>query len=218
VPRVYAVSRGLLADGDAGLEPRLRALHEKGDHAAFVTVLLQGYGAELSSFVASLVRRPALADDGFAMFSADLWMGAPSFRYGCSARTWAYALARHAALRVRKTEMRRARGGTPLSELSRQPAAALEAPRSSTHPYLRTDLKERVRNLRDRLSEQDRTMLGLRLDRGLAWREIAYVLSNAAEPLSEVELSTEAARLRQRMTAVKAQLKALARDAGWLER
>jgi RNA polymerase sigma-70 factor (ECF subfamily) len=63
---------------------------------------------------------------------------------------------------------------------------------------------------RARLSPEERALLVLRLDRDLAWREVATVLSADGEPVDE-------AALRKRFERLKAKLAQLAREEGLLE-
>jgi DNA-directed RNA polymerase specialized sigma24 family protein len=113
-------------------------------------------------------------------------------------------LARHAAAKVREAR----RTGRTVS-LSEAPVSAVAAEvRESTSGYLRTEVKQRVRRLREQLDPDDQALLVLRVDKDLGWRDIAIVL--AGPDVGEAELARHAARLRKRFERVKAQLRTLA--------
>jgi hypothetical protein len=61
--------------------------------------------------------------------------------------------------------------------------------------------------IRRALPEEDQTLLVLRVDRDLPWRDIAVVLSSP--DASDDELTRKAAALRKQFERVKAQLRAL---------
>lgn len=96
--------------------------------------------------------------------------------------------------------------------------------RTETLAFLRTEKKSRLQALRDSLPEEDRMLLVLRVDRGLAWNELARILAEG-EPgelddgpqLDALALTREAARLRKRFQLVKDRLRELARKEGLLE-
>ena len=49
--------------------------------------------------------------------------------------------------------------------------------RMTTLPFLRTEMKDRFAQIRNSLAERDRSLLVLRVDRGMSWKDIAIVLS-----------------------------------------
>jgi len=116
-------------------------------------------------------------------------------------------LARRASVRT----IRRRKGGD-VAGASSAISQIVQEVRSETASYLRTEKKTRLRALREMLSEADQVLLVLRVDRGLAWEELARVLSTD-EP-DDDGLKREAARLRKRFQLVKEKLKTLARSEG----
>jgi hypothetical protein len=56
----------------------------------------------------------------------------------------------------------------------------------------------------------------LRVDRGLAWNEIAQSMDDGDAPLTDTELHRQAAALRKRFERIKDRLRVLAREAGLL--
>lgn len=198
------------------LEREIRQLWEGGELGAAAAVALRGYGPELFGFLVAFHRREADAREVYAAFTERLWRGLPQFGWSCSFRTWAYAIARNASLTYRRDERRRAQSLVPLPEGS-QLSLPEQAPRSDTASYLKTQRKARVAALREALPEADQELLVLRVDRGLAFSDLARVMSGAeAGELSEEELRREAARLRKRFQVIKARLLELGRREGLL--
>jgi RNA polymerase sigma-70 factor, ECF subfamily len=71
--------------------------------------------------------------------------------------------------------------------------------------------RQGIERLRAMLTPEERTLLVLRLDRDLSWREVAIVLEEEqGEPVEE-------AALRKRFERVKERLVRLARDEGLVE-
>jgi RNA polymerase sigma-70 factor (ECF subfamily) len=188
------------------------ALQARDMHAAARQILAH-CGADVLGFLVARLHSPEEGREAFATFSEDLWRGLPSFEHRCSVRCWAYTLARNAANR-QVTRVRRPGRYRPLSEhpsvLARAAAVA-----SRTSPSLRTDVKQRVRALRERLAVEDQTLLMLHVDRGLPWRELAQVLRG--KTLGEPLLEREILRVRKRFERIKRQLRKLAIEDGLLE-
>src|SRR5262249_22689477 len=88
---------------------------------------------------------------------------------------------------------------------------------SETVSYLRTQQKSRIAELRASLSEDERMLLSLRLDRGLPWNDLARVLYDGPEePVNDETLRRTSAGLRKRSKAIKEKLAELARREGLL--
>ena len=175
------------------------------------TLALRTYGPELYGFLASQLGNDADTAEVFSQLTEDLWRGLPRFEWRCSLRTWLYLLARHATSRFRSSPWNRG-GRTGDSKLDAQIAEV----RSRTEPWLRTEVKDRLRRLRDSLAPEDRLLLVLRLDRQLAWNEVALVTLGEEAAAAE-ELKKESARLRKRFQDLKEELRVRARRAGLLE-
>lgn len=187
------------------VEADVRAACDAGDHARGATLALRGYGPEVYGFLSALHRDGADADDVFAQFSANLWRGLPTFAWSCTLRTWAYTLARNTSHRFRRGE-RRGRVEVGLEDAER----IADEIRTATRSYLRTDFKNKFAELRASLPPEDQELLILRVDRGLAWNELALALNN--EPPADV--AREAARLRKRFQLLKDKLLELGRQHG----
>jgi RNA polymerase sigma-70 factor (ECF subfamily) len=190
----------------AELEARIRDATGAGRWDDAVTTALTGYGDEILGYLIALARDETDAGDAFALFAEDVWRGLPQFRWACTFRTWAYGLARHAMGRVRRDPHRRRAAPLEHAPLSR----LIDQMRSRTAEFMRTETKDKVAALRAQLEPDDQTLLILRLNRGLPWRDIARVLAGEGDHAT-VELDRQAAALRKRFERLKADLRARAR-------
>jgi RNA polymerase sigma-70 factor (ECF subfamily) len=80
---------------------------------------------------------------------------------------------------------------------------------------LRTEVKDRVAQLRDELSPEDQAILILRIDRKLEWRDVVRALADEGEKgeeLSDAEVTKRSATLRKRFERVKDRLRKLAAE------
>jgi len=189
------------------VELELAELLRAQSYERAATLAIATYGPELYGFLVHLMGGEGPASDVFSQASEDLWTGLPAFGQRCSMRTWLYLLARHAAARYRRSPWHRDRTGASALD------AAVADARSRTAPWLQTEIKDRWRALRDALEPDDRTLLVLRVDRDLAWTEIARVMLGEENP-SQGELDRESARLRKRFQLLKTELRERARAAG----
>jgi RNA polymerase sigma-70 factor (ECF subfamily) len=197
--------------GSLDREREVRGLLQARQLDPAATLALRTYGPELYGFLASQLGNDADTAEVFSQLTEDLWRGLPRFEWRCSLRTWLYLLARHATSRFRSSPWNRG-GRTGDSKLDGQIAEV----RSRTEPWLRTEVKDRLRRLRDSLAPEDRLLLVLRLDRQMAWNEVALVTLGEEAAAAE-ELKKESARLRKRFQDLKEELRVRARRAGLLE-
>lgn len=198
-------------------EARIRAFHEKAEWKAAATAALEGYGSEILGFLAAVMRDEHAAGEVFSQFCEDLWNGLPKFRWKSSFRTWAYTVARNASLRyLRSPEHRR---GQRIS-LNDEVSALMQKLRTDTLSYLRTEVKDKFAQIRESLEPEDQALLILRVDRDLAWNEVAEIMlagEGGEEPVTSEALARKSAALRKRFERVKEQLKQLAREHHLLE-
>jgi RNA polymerase sigma-70 factor (ECF subfamily) len=196
-------------------EQKIRDAHATGRLKDAATVTLETYGSEVLSFLSSRLRSTSDAQEAFSMFVEDLWTGLPAFAWRCNMRTWAYTLARNAAARYMATPQRRAERGLD-GEDSAEISKLAERLRSATDIYQKTEVKDRFRALRERLEPDDQMLLVLRVDRNLAWRDLALAMTGDVE-LDDASIEREAARLRKAFERVKNQLRSLAEQEGLLK-
>jgi len=199
------------------LESDVRALCSQGDYNAAATLALRGYGPEVFGFLVAVHRSETEASDVFSELAEALWRGLPSFAWESSLRTWTYAIARNVARTRRRDAARRERRGPRTGDSALEGVA--HAVRTETLAFLRTEKRTRLQALRDALPEEDRMLLVLRVDRQLAWNDLARVLHESDEgtPLDDAAIAREAARLRKRFQLVKDRLRELAKKEGLIE-
>jgi RNA polymerase sigma-70 factor (ECF subfamily) len=195
-------------------DEEVRGLCDRGEHAAASALLLERYGGEIMRFLFSRARNPQLASEAFATFSENVHRGIPTFEHRASTRTWVYTLAYHALLRELRANKRASATQVPISDIG-SGMLPLRSERSATPLHLRSEVKQRMALLRQRLADEDQALLELRITRQFAWRDIARILGPelATDPAA---LDTEAARLRKRFQIVREQLRQLAIAEGLL--
>jgi RNA polymerase sigma-70 factor (ECF subfamily) len=205
-----------MGESSQDVEKSIRDAFGAGDLEAAATAALDLYGDEILSFLALRLRSTPDAQEAFSMFAEDFWVGLPKFGWRSSLRTWAYMIARNAAARYASAPHRRGARNLTLPATGRL-SQMIERARSATQLHQRTDVKDRVRALRDQLDPDDQMLLVLRVDRGLSWRDLA-IATLGDDELDDAALEREAARLRKAFERVKAQLKQMARQDGLLKR
>lgn len=189
-------------------ERAIRALCEAGSYAEATTAALRRYGVELLGFLRALAGDHDLAADAFGELGEDVWKGLPRFRWESSLRSWLYSLARNALAQLRRDPRRRRDRNLPLSVAPEMAALV----RTVTREIQRTEVKDGFRMLREELDPEEHELLLLRLDRGLAWKDIARILGG------DGDLEARAAALRKRFERARQRLKKLAIERGLIER
>ena len=204
-------------DARARLEHDVRSACAGGDWERAATLAVRGYGPELLGFLVATLGSETDAADIFGETTEALWRGLPGFAWESTLRTWAYGVARN-IVRTRRRDARRRDRRTRAAGESTIEAVA-QAVRTETLAFLRTGNRTRLQQLRGALAEEDRMLLVLRVDRGLAWNELARVLREGQGdgPMSEADVAREAARLRKRFQIVKDRLRELAKKEGLIE-
>lgn len=199
-------------DSRDAIERQIRDACACGAHDHAATLALDTYGREVQTFLIARLGEQR-ANDVFSDFLEDFWRGLPNFGWRSTLRSWAYTVARHAAARhLRNAHRKRGQLGISTAGVS----ALAELVRTQTAEHFKSEVKDRVRELRARLPEDDQTLLMLRIDRKLSFRELALVMSEQDAPPGENEIDTIAARLRQRFQAAKDRLRRLAEEEGLL--
>lgn len=193
-----------------GLEGQIRAHCEAQQWGPAATAALRGYGPEVLGYLSAMCRTETDAAEVFSIFCEDMWKGLPRFRWQSSFRTWAYTLARHALYRLGRDPQRRRERNVAPSD-SPEVLELAEQVRTTTMIHLRTETKNKFTALREQLDPDDRTLLILRVDRKLAWNEIAAIMANEDDPTPE-QLRRGAATLRKRFERAKERLRKLAAD------
>lgn len=187
------------------LEARIRTAWEANDYAGATELAIRGYGPEVLGFLVALHKNYDDAELSFSHFLERLWQGMQRFEWKCSVRTWAYLLARNAAVDVQRGEARHRRARVSDEHV----AEIAQKVRTETLSLLRTETRDAFARLRDELPEEDRSLLVLRVDRDLEWQDVARVLGS-----TEATLVRDAAKLRKRFQSVKERLRALGKERG----
>lgn len=190
-----------LTSGQVDREHALRAAAKDERWADVAVAALELYADEWLGYLVALTRDHAAADDVFGQLIEDLWAGLPGFRWDCSLRTWSYALARNALHRSRRGR----RPTIPLDERIEELAAQA---RSRTATFLRTESRDRFAAIRARLDRDAQSLLILRINRGMSWRDIARVLPDPEGAGDAAAITRRAAALRKQFERLKADLRA----------
>src|SRR5574341_677917 len=186
-------------------EDRIRQLLAAGDLKGAATETIQWLGPEVLGYLMATVKAEADAAEVLSQWAEDLWRGLPGFRGESSLRTWSYKIAYHAAARFARDPYRQRGQRFETTMASR---IADDVRRSS---MLRQDQRERqLAALRAALDPDEQTLLILRIDRRLSWREVAEVLAEGTAPADE-------ATLRKRFERIRDKLEKKARQAGLIE-
>ncbi len=188
------------------LEVELRRRFAAGDLDGLIQAAIEGYGPELFGFLNGLTHDRARANDVFSAACERLWRGLPKFRWESSFRVWAYTIARNEFLRAARSPAW-TRHDVPISEVA-SIQQAIERVRTTTPIYQQTAVRDRFAELREQLDPEDHMLLGLRIDRKLAWIDIAQVLGTGEAP----PLPREVAALRKRFERLKARLRDALRE------
>jgi RNA polymerase sigma-70 factor, ECF subfamily len=179
------------------LEQNIRDHLDRGDLTAAATVAMRGYGPEVLGYLLALRDNPEDAREIFSAFSEDLWKGLGAFRGEASFRTWAYALAWHAACRFERQSYRKRVRRLATTESSK---LVLEV-----ESQTRVERQGLVTRLRQQMTPEERTLLVLRIDRALSWDDVARVMSQPDRPLT-------ADAVKKRFERIKARLRRMAEE------
>lgn len=187
-------------------DDEIRELAARGEVARATEQALRIYGPELISWLCATLASESDAYDAFSRLSEQLWKSLPGFEGRCSVRTWCYMLARQSAVAIQAQSYRRYE-----SLLSSLPSIN----HAVTHIWNTTRenagaVEDIYSQIRRALPEEDQTLLVLRVDRDLPWRDIAIVMLGS--DAGEDELTRKAAALRKQFERVKARLRELAAE------
>jgi RNA polymerase sigma-70 factor (ECF subfamily) len=199
------VEPGKAAAGkDREVEVRVAEAVTRGDFDAGATALIDGYGPQVLGFLRAVVRDPEEADDAFALFAENAWKGLARWEMRSSARAWAYRVAWNAASRQFRDPWRRRRKRLPASVASKLAAAVTSTSGRDVDRQHGT-----LEALRARLTQEEQSLLVLRIDRDLSWHEVAVALGVPED-------AAGCAALRKRFERLKEKLATAARASGLL--
>jgi RNA polymerase sigma-70 factor (ECF subfamily) len=192
--------------GTNPLDIEVRQLIAAGRQREATDLMLTRLSPELRPFLHRLLGDASLVDEALSNTCEHLWQRLAQFRWEYSLRSWSYIFARREASRCRAARSRMVAPPTMLSAADgRTVYATPSAGRSTSAPNL-------LHLLHASISDDDRDLLVLRVERGLSWREVAAAFLEDDEPSAEA-IQRESARLRQRYRAIRVRLAAaLAED------
>jgi RNA polymerase sigma-70 factor (ECF subfamily) len=199
----------------ADVEARAQNACKNGDYATAATLILESYGGEIMAFLVVRLRNRSDAEEVFGIFAEKLWVGLPQFEWRCTARGWAYRLARNAANDFADAAHNRPGRHVALSQ-HKAFAELVERVRTTTAVYRQTTVKDRMRVLRERLPPDDQLLLILRVDRRMEFRDLAAAMGEENAALDAEQLDRDAARLRKQFERIKERLRAMAKEEGLL--
>jgi RNA polymerase sigma-70 factor (ECF subfamily) len=185
-------------------EAELRALIDRSEIDRATELTIRIYGPELIGWLCSILPVEADAHDAFSRMSEELWRSFQRFDGRCSVRTWCYMLARYAASYVR------ARPRNQREVLVSQVPSLVGAVAHMWNTTRRGEYHAETvyAEIRGQLDDSEQTLLVLRVDRNLAWRDIAIVLLGESADADAV--ARKAASLRKQFERVKQRLRELA--------
>jgi RNA polymerase sigma-70 factor (ECF subfamily) len=179
------------------VEAEIRSHLHVADLRRATTVALTGYGPEILRYLRATLGSADAADDAFSQFCEKLWKSVGQFRGMASFRTFAYKLAWCAAQDQKRDPFRRRARQLESAELS-QLVDGIRA-RTTLSP---SDMSARWSKLQASLDAEERSLLVLRVDKRLPWKEVASVMA------------VDAAALRKRFERLRDRLRELARAEG----
>lgn len=190
-------------------EDRAREAAFSGDYTVAATIALEAHGPELLGYLVAICRDRDEADDIFADVCERVWKALPSFRFEATLRTWMYTIARNCFASARRRPGRENGRVVGLSQAPEVQQVA-EKIRTTTAIHLQTRSKDRLSRIRATLDADEQTLLILRIDRQMAWRDIAQIMGEPGSDHNRV-----AATLRKRFERLKERIRAeLAADSG----
>jgi RNA polymerase sigma-70 factor (ECF subfamily) len=186
------------------LEEDIAAALARGDADGAAAAAIRGYGPQILGYLTRVLGSADDAADAFSLFSEQLWRGMNGFEGRSTARVWAYRVAWSAAMRVAEDGWRRRR-----ERLRTSMASRLAAEIVTTASRAGADDDADLQRLRSALAPDERSLLVLRVDQRLSWKDVAEVMRDAGEQVDE-------AALRKRFERVKRKLRELAVSSGLL--
>jgi RNA polymerase sigma-70 factor (ECF subfamily) len=180
---------------DEAVETKLAEHIAALDWSGAVTLALRAYGPTILSYHRGVLLDEDAADDVFAHFSERLWRGIKSFRGESSFGTWAYRLAWVAVKQHKRALARRREDRLSSGAMS----GLVQQVREQTNLIYRTDVRDQWATIKASLDEDERSLLLLRVDRRLSWKEIEAVMADSGETSGEAALRKRFERLREKL-------------------
>jgi RNA polymerase sigma-70 factor (ECF subfamily) len=201
------------------LEAAIRERCAAGDYRRAIEAALAGYGHEFLGYLVNEARGEESVDDLLGEFRKNVLTGIPQFRWESTFRTWAFRILRNTVARHRRDLALRSPPPPPApSDSSPRVMPRLEEPLSiSKIPHEITSIPGRVqkreeerllREMLDKLTEDERRLLFSHVERELTFEQIAEEMS--AQGAGKVT----AAALRKRYERIQKKLREMAEAEG----
>ena len=184
------------------VDGQVTAALARGDTDAAAAEIIRRLGPQILGYLTRVLGNADDAADAFSFFSERLWRSIRTFEGRSSVRVWSYRVAWTAALRVAGDTWRSRRERFPTSMASRVAAEVLSLGAQQAEAE-----SAEMERLRGQLDAEERSLLVLRLDRRLSWREVAEIMSAEGRALDE-------AAVRKRFERLKDKLGKLAKERG----
>jgi RNA polymerase sigma-70 factor (ECF subfamily) len=184
-------------------EARIAELLDAGDREGAAATAVRELGQPVLLYLMKLVADRDVAQELFARACEKLWKGIGEFRRESSMSTWFHKIAWNAARDYRREARHRRERRLASDELVK----ITDAVRTSTLRFLKSDVRDKFAKIRDQLDPEDRSLLVLRVERDLKWKDIAIVMSERGRAVDE-------RALRKRFERLMIRLRKLARDEG----
>ena len=168
-----------------------------GDQAEAARLALEAYGAEIFGFLISALDDAGVARALYADVRQRVRTEIEGFGWGCSLRLWIYSLARR-ELRERRLRRQKVSEGITVGGA----ASVME-----TESRREAGVTEAIAAVRRTLSEEDRELLILRIDRALDWSDVA--VTELGENASALAVSAESVALKARLVELLAHVERL---------
>jgi len=189
------------------LDIEVHQLVAAGRQREATDLMLTRLSPELRPFLHRLLGDASLVDEALGNTCEHLWRRLSQFRWEYSLRSWSFIFARREASRFRAAGSQMGAPPTMLSPAHGETVYVTPNAEGSTSTENQLDL------LRASISDDDRDLLVLRVERGLSWREVAAAFLEDDDPSAE-SILRESARLRQRYRAIRVRLAAALAEVG----
>jgi RNA polymerase sigma-70 factor, ECF subfamily len=169
-----------------------------GDLHDAATRAIRGYGRDLLHYLRSVLQDSEAASDVFAELCSDMWRGLAAFRRESSFRTWAYRLAWNAA-RDHVRDVRRRQQRVRRLETTEAEHLADELSRNTPAGLRSTGVVEKMARIAAMLDLEERSLLLLRVEQQLPWKDVANVVSQSGDEVDDVTVRKRFDRLKRKI-------------------
>lgn len=198
---------------DASLEARLRELLAAGEDNAAVSLVIERLGPKLRGFIHAVMLDHGAAEEVWADVTLDIYRGLGSWQRERPILPWCLGVSRNACRRYWRGQRSARRKGQTIPSQGwtfSQPQPV----RTPTPIWKTTPARRALDVLRASLTPDERTLLILRVDKQLPWREVTAVMHPELD--GSASLARREAALRKRFERTLTRLRTLARQRGFI--